>query len=88
MKERGSKAQGVFEDFVIEMTQQSHNIGVKPKAANPAANPPAPLQSAQLVATTDPSIQEDFLMMGEHVARVETRLTTMKRVLTRLLKKT
>lgn len=64
------------------MTEVSRNLEVKPKPASPAFNPPTALPSAQLAATTDPSSHNCLVSLGNHVARADTRLTTIENVLT------
>lgn len=74
----------VFDDIVMGMTQQGHNLRAKTKSASPIVNPPAHLPPAQLAAAADSSIQHDFIWPGHHVARVDTRLTTMEELLSSL----
>lgn len=66
-KKRVDRAQEVFDTVVIEMTQQSHILGTKAKSTTPTANPKAPFPPVQLVATTDPTTQNDFVSVSYQV---------------------
>lgn len=53
-KDRGTKAQEIFDTFVMGMSEQSHTIGTKTDLSNTAVNLPATLEHAQLASTIPP----------------------------------
>lgn len=65
------------------MNEQSHTPGSKAKTLSTADSPPATLFRSQLAATTDFTPHPDLVSLGHHVARVESRPTTIEKMSTR-----
>lgn len=84
MGDQGKKAHGVFDKFVTGMSQQSDTLGTKTQPSSNAANPPAIFPHCQLASTTDPCTRSDLVSLGHYVARVDTRLMAVEKLLNRL----
>lgn len=80
-KYEGTEAQGVSDKFVTGISLQSHNLGLKSNPPSTADRRRAILTSSHLPAITDFTRQSNLLWLGHHLPLVESRLTTIKKLL-------